>query len=175
MLTFEKIRDFERAERESKELQKLPDNVIEEIKDYIRKKEAIAEKSSSDIIEIENVKKIVRNFFELREKKIVDLALYSVRTQLPIGNLLNIEEKVLAALVNEIKKYREEFREVMRKQDDAGKEEFVYRIKKSIPEFVGPDMKVYKLNENDIIESLPQPLNELLLKEGVIEEVRKPG
>lgn len=175
MLTFEKIRDFERAERESKELQKLPENVIEEIKDYIRKKETIKEKSSADIIEIENVKKIVRNFFELREKKIVDLALYSVKTQLPIRNLLNIEEKVLTALVNEIKKYREEFQEVMRNQDGVEKEEFVYRIKKSIPEFVGPDMKVYKLNENEIIESLPKPLNELLLKEGVIEEVRKPG
>lgn len=172
MLTFEKIRDFERAERESKELQKLPENIIEEINDYIRKKESIKEKSSADIIEIENVKKIVRSFFELREKKIVDLALYSVRTQLPISNLLAIEEKMLVRLVAEIKKYREEFYEEMKKEA-AKTPQMVYRIKKSMPEFVGPDMRVYKLNENEIIESLPKPLNELLLKEGVIEEVRK--
>lgn len=172
MLTFEKIRDFERAERESKELQKLPENIIAEINDYIRKKEAMQEKSSADIIEMENVKKIVRSFFELREKKIVELALYSVRTQLPVDNLLGVEEKMLAAIVSDIKKYREEFQEEMKKQPEQ-KKEAVYRIKKSMPEFVGPDMKVYKLIENEIIESLPKPLNELLLKEGVIEEVTK--
>lgn len=172
MLTFEKIRDFERAERESRELQQLPENIIVEISEYIRKKEATAEKSSYDILEIENAKKIVRSFFELREKKIVDLALYSVRTQLPVDNLLPVEERMFAVLVNEIKKFREEFGEEMKKQATEITET-AYRIKKSIPEFVGPDMKVYKLNENDIVDNLPKPLNELLLKEGVIEEVRK--
>jgi len=171
MLTFEKIRDFERAERESRELQKLPESVISEINDYIKKKEAIQEKTSADIIEIENVKKIVRSFLDLREKKVVDMALYSARTQLPVGNLLPVEERTLAAIANEIKRHREELYHEMKKP--AAAEAVAYRIKKTMPEFVGPDMKIYKLNENDVVENLPKPLNELLLKEGVIEEVRK--
>lgn len=170
MLTFEKIRDFERAERENKELQKLPENIVSEISDYIRRKEEIHEKSSSDIIETENVKKIVRSFFETREKKIVDMALYAARTQLPVENLLPSEQRTLQAIAAEIKLHREGLHEEMKKPPF---ESTVYRIKKTMPEFVGPDMKTYKLTENDIVDSLPKPLNELLLKEGVIEEVKK--
>ncbi len=175
MLTFEKVRDFERAERESRELQQLPANITEEISDYVKRKEAIVEKSSADLLEIENVKKIIRNFLELREKKIVELALYHVKTQLPVGNLLPMEEKMFNSLAGEIRRFREDMQLELKKETPQNNEQISYRITRSMPEFVGPDMKVYKLNENDIVAELPKPLNELLLKEGVIEEVRKEG
>ena len=46
----------------------------------------------------------------------------------------------------------------------------VYKVKRSLPEFVGPDMKIYKLTENEIVE-LPREVERLLLKEGIIEKV----
>ena len=39
MLTFEKIREIEREEKANKQLQKLPEDIIELLKDYLRKKE----------------------------------------------------------------------------------------------------------------------------------------
>ncbi|MBI2076197.1 MAG: DNA replication complex GINS family protein [Candidatus Aenigmarchaeota archaeon] len=174
MLTFEKIRDLERAERESKGLQKLPDNLMEEIRSYIHKKEKLAD--SSAIIEMENVKNIIKRFFELRETKLVSLALYSVKTNLPVENLTKEEETLFSALAEKIKNFRQSFfSELQNPVPEQAKEvkNEVYRVKKSTPEFVGPDLKLYRFNENELIDVsvLPKPLNDLLLKEGVIEKV----
>ncbi|MBI3190188.1 hypothetical protein HYZ41_00640 [archaeon] len=105
MLTFEKIRELERVERESKKLQNLPNDLMDQLREYMHRKERIKEKTSVDILELENVKNTVK-------------------------------------------------------------------VKKSLPEFVGPDMKTYKLTENEVL-TLPIELEQLLLKEGVIEKVEQ--
>ena len=155
MLTYEIIRDLERAERESKKLQKIPEN--------------IAEKTSPDITELENVRRVIKSFFELRTDKIIQLASDTVKTPnpLPPHNIAKREEGLFDKLVETMQIYREAFfREIS--SPVTGKK-IMYRVRKSMPEFVGPDMNVYKLNENDIV-NLPEPLNELLLKNGVIEQ-----
>ncbi len=168
MLTFEKIRDLERAERESKKLQKLPDNLAEELKEYLRKKEKTAD--SSDIIELENIKSTIKRFFEMREQKLMEAVLYSLRTGLPPENLTKEEEKAFRQLMETAKRFREGFFSGL--QSPAEKKT-MYRVKKTLPTFVGPDMNQYTLKENDTLEedALPKPLNDLLLKEGVIEIV----
>ena len=63
MLTFEKIRELERVERENKKLQKLPDDLLDQLSEYMQRKERIREKTSADIIELENVKNTIKRFF----------------------------------------------------------------------------------------------------------------
>jgi len=189
MLTFEKIRDIERAERESKKLQKLPEHLLEELKEYLRRKERISEKTSADITELENVRGIIRRLFETRERKIIELALYTARTGIPVENLTKQEEKTFFFLVDELRRYREMFFEELQKDSSKAKEDvkeeqvkeetsfpvskkIVYRVKKSLPTFVGPDKKVYELIEGQVVE-LPEALNEFLLKEGVIEKIEE--
>lgn len=174
MLTFEKIRDLERAERESKGLQALPENLMEEIRSYIHKKEKLAD--SSAIVEMENVKNIIKRFFELRETKLVSLALYSAKTSLPVENLAKEEEAFFESLVDKIKNFRQSFFSELQNPvlEQIKKEEAeIYRVKKSTPEFVGPDLKLYRLSENELIDVsiFPKSLNDLLLKEGIIEKV----
>lgn len=171
MLTFEKIRDLERAERENKKLQRLPDNLIEELKDYLRKKERV--KDSSDIIELENIKATIKRFFELREQKIMEVVLYSLRTGLPPENLTKPEESMFSQMIGAARKFREEFFSGL--QSPKEQKKVVYKVKKTLPTFVGPDMNEYTLKENDVLDesALPKPLNDLLLKEGVIEIVNE--
>ncbi|MFA4819569.1 MAG: hypothetical protein WC613_01265 [Candidatus Aenigmatarchaeota archaeon] len=169
MLTFDKIRDLERVERQSKKLQKLPDDIAVQLKDYLRRKEKITEKTSTDMIEVENIKTTIKRFFELREGKIVSAVLDTVRTGLPAENMSKDEEKLFYKLTDILKQYRETFfSELNRKEEEKP----MYLVKKATPQFVGPDMKSYKLNESDIV-SIPAPLDELLLKEGIIEKVEK--
>lgn len=205
MITFEKIRDLERAERDNKQLQKLTEGLTDDIKDYLKRKE-IALKSSMDILELENVKNTIKRLFELREKKMLDMALYTVRTGLPPENLSTEEERIFYTIVEGLKNYRESFfarihkeeqkdeiihkPEIMRhaepkiaqesviesslqdiKMEELEEENFVFKVKKTVPQFVGPDMKIYRLQENEIVD-LPKSLNDLLLKEGFIERVK---
>src|SRR3989338_9024375 len=164
MLTFDKIRDMERLEKQGKKLQKVPEDVVAQLREYIKRKEK-GEKTSSDIIELENIKATIKRLFELREGKILSAVLDTVRTGLPSENMSAEEEKLFYKLTDILKQYRESFFSELSREDDKP----MYRVKKATPQFVGPDMKTYKLNEDDIV-SIPPPLDELLLKEGVIEK-----
>lgn len=172
MLTFEKIRELERVEREAKKLQKLPEDIMDQLNDYIQRKEKTKEKTSADIMELENVKNTLKRFFEMREHKILLSALDTVRTGLPPENLTKQEETVFYETVDILKRFREQFFHEINKERQSQGEKPLYRVKKSLPEFVGPDMKIYKLTENELV-SLPAELETLLLKEGVIEKVEK--
>ena len=167
MLTFDKIRDMERLEKQSKKLQKAPEDVVAQLREYIKRKER-GEKTSSDITELENIKATIKRLFELREGKILSAVLDTVRTGLPPENMSQQEESLFYRMTDELKNYREEF------FSELGKEEKtsipMYHVRKTLPTFVGPDMKTYALKENDVV-SIPSPLDELLLKEGVIEKI----
>ena len=170
MLTFDKIRDIERNEKQSKKLQKLPEDIITQLKEYLKRKEKMKERTSADITEMENIKSAIKRFFELREGKIISSALDTVRTGLPPENMTKEEEMMFYNLVETMKRYREQFFSELNKDDVV--EKTLYKVKKTIPSFVGPDMKKYQLVENDVVE-IPAPLNELLLKEGVIEPAKE--
>ncbi len=168
MLTFEAIRETERAERENKKLQELPENFFDLISDYMRKKEKIKDKTSLDILEIENAKNTIKRLIDLREKKVTDIAIMSARTDLVPENL-TVQEKILfEEIVNGLKIFRSKITEQMKKKP----KEIVYKVKKSIPDFIGPDMKVYNLRENSII-SLPKDLADLLINEDVLEKIEE--
>lgn len=170
MLTFEKIRDFERAEKDSKKLQKLPDDFLEQMREYLRKKELLKDKTTSDILEVENVKTTIKRLLEMRERKILDSVLLAVRSNISPENLTNEEEKIFFNFVQQLKDFRENFFDELKKEASIAEREVLYRVKKTLPQFVGPDMNVYNLEENQTL-AIPKPLSDLLLKEGVIEKV----
>ena len=168
MLTFEKIRELERREREEKGLQKLPDNILEELKEYLRKKEDVADQR-----EMKNIKSTIERLFELRENKILDFALYNIRTGMPVENLTEEEKEFFKTLVEELKRFRQGVFSLLEKNTESKNKKNLFRVKKDMPAIIGPDLKEYKLSENEIIDisALPKELNELLMKKDVIEKI----
>jgi len=183
MLTFEKIRDLERAERENKQLEKLPENVLQELGEYLRRKEAIKNKTEFDIREIENVKNTINRLLELREHKIMNLALYSARTGMPVENLMKIEEDLFNQVVESLREFRKKFYEELNtptepqktEKNDVKEEKSIvrYKVVKDLINFVGPDGNEYSFKAGDIIkeDDIPKSLNDLLLKKGIIEKL----
>ena len=167
MLTFESIREVERTERESKKLQKVPDNFFDLVIDYLDKKEKIKDKTSLDFMEIENAKNTIKRLLDMREKKVIDIAVVSSRTGLMAENLTEQEKELFNATMESLKAFRDKVSNQMKKKPS----EIVYKVKKSIPNFVGPDMKVYTLREGDMT-SLPKDLAILLTRENVVEEIK---
>ncbi len=167
MLTFDKIRDMERLERQSKKLQKMPEDLMQQLREYIKRKERITDKTSSDITELENIKSTIKRLFELREGKIVSASIDTVRTGLPPENMSKQEEALFYRMTDELKRFREDFFSELGKEQAASLP--MYRVKKTLPDFIGPDMKTYSIKENDVI-NIPSPLDKFLLKEGIIEK-----
>ena len=166
MLTFEAIRNVERDERENKKLQKLPDNFFDTVRDYLRKKEEMKDKTSLDVMEIENTKNTIKRLLDIREKKVIELAVMSSRTGLAAENLTSEERHLFEQTVNGLKSFRDSIYTQMKKEPA----ETAYKVKKSMPDFIGPDMKNYSIRENDVI-TLPKELADLLIKENIVEKV----
>ncbi|MBI5347518.1 MAG: DNA replication complex GINS family protein [Candidatus Aenigmarchaeota archaeon] len=164
MLTFEKIRDMERMEKNSKNLQKLPENFLKDVKEYLEIKRGL------DILEVESARNTVKRLFELREQKLVNLALYSARTNMPVENLTEREMELFSRITDSIKSFRVDFDEPYSVAEKPAEKERRFRVMKHLPEFIGPDMKTYTLNKGDVTV-LPDELAELLAKNGIVERV----
>ncbi|HLC67970.1 MAG TPA: hypothetical protein VJI12_03750 [archaeon] len=164
MLTFDSIRDLERTERQSKRLQKLPEDIAAQIFEYLKRKERLTDKTSADLVEMENITSTIKRLMELREAKILTSAMDTVRTGLPPEHLTKDEETVFYSLTDALKQHREKFFHDIHNEPGV-----MYRVKRAVPAFIGPDMKTYELNEEEVV-SLPEPLAELLIRDGVIEK-----
>lgn len=166
MLTFDTIRDLERKEKSGKTLEKLPDSLMEEFSAYLRAKEK-SQNASEEILELENVRNTIKRFTDARTRKILDAAFDNARAGLEPKNLAPWEKEFFRQITDLINKHRSALTEELKKPAREKTEE-KFLVKKTIPEFVGPDMKTYSLKKGDTI-TLKNPLNELLLKEGVVE------
>ena len=107
VITYETLFEILRREKSREELQKLPDNFIEEVKKYLNdKKQTTLSKNDDPFSEIEqektqrqisNLKKMLRELYERREKKIITMSLNKSRISNSVmeTNVLLPEEKNL--------------------------------------------------------------------------------
>lgn len=104
IITYETIFDILRKERSSEALQRLDDRFYSDIVSYIRGKQ-----DSDDKELLLNVKKMLKDIYERREKKIVGLAIDRVKLGmegLNTANLLKEERGLFESLVAELIKSR---------------------------------------------------------------------
>ncbi len=91
-ITYEALFDILRKERNREELQKIQDNFYIDVLTYLAEKHALLEQLGSTEhyaataeaekarIQFQNVKKILKELYDRREKKLVMLAVNAVRT-----------------------------------------------------------------------------------------------
>jgi DNA replication initiation complex subunit (GINS family) len=191
IITYEILYDILRREKSRQELQKLDNNFFDDINKYIRDKKAILEdlKSKSSIFakkeiektekELVNIKKIVKEIYDKRESKILQLALSSAVTNKAqdSSNLLNEEKLIFDNLIRFLKESREsllndllddEKPKVIKSEQESIK---TVRILQPIPIFIGDDLNEYGPFEEEYIVSLPVKVAELLIKKGKAEEI----
>lgn len=115
-ITYETLFDLLRKERSSTDLQLLDDSFWMDIIEYIELKEKeVKEKTGLGEIEriklqIKNVKRIIQEIYEKREKKILNIALNVVRTDttsfIDTQNMLKEEESLFKDSIKLLKKYK---------------------------------------------------------------------
>ena len=89
-ITYEQLFDVLRREKVRDELQKLEPNFYLAVRSFLQQKQAIIQQESVGLqslmvqrasIEYQNVKKILRELFDRRERKILTLAMHKTRTE----------------------------------------------------------------------------------------------
>lgn len=195
------LRELHRKERTSPSLQDVG-------KDFYREAEALLEelytrcedakhgdiaKLSAMIAELENVKNTIRDIYELRERKILSDAMYSVKSggAIEAENLTPEEEELLRSVSTALRESRgkllakilaEKTVRVPRKEEQSQlvqKEErqeaaarITVRMLKDLPPIVGVDGRIYGGFKSEDVVSLPEPNARAFINQGAAEEIK---
>lgn len=192
-ISYKTLRKLQQGERISSVLTKIHVNFYQELSSYINTLERSVENEKNPLKlklftdEIFNTKKIATNIYELREKKIVQAALATVRGATPdLSNIVEIEKKLYDSLVAQIKISRKEILEkpyhvnskkqtsssISSNQQKTNPDAHqIVRVLENTPEFIGTDEKTYLLRKEDVI-SLPNEMLAPLLKRGVVKRIK---
>ena|SRR3989344_1744604 len=210
-ITYETLFEILKREKDMADLQKLDANFFDNFVEYLNEKKKMMEKEDDALFsydekkkverQIDNAKRMVKEIYERREKKILNIALIKSRTKSNIidtSSLLENEKKLLDDAEKVLSHFREsiifnvmEGRGADLKDYSKGpmdfevestasnpkaektreKETKLVRFIASVPKFVGKELEEYGPFAEEDIANLPLEIADLLIGKGRVEEI----
>jgi len=205
-ITYETLFELLRREKERSELQKLDPSFFNNILRYLKDKQAILDKQQGDLASVEekkktqeqqeNVRKIIKDLYSKREKKIVGMAIDKSKNKSAIvdnsvflkeerelfDNVVKIldsgRENILSNVI-EMKdpvalggvEQKTNLGEAVHKEELPKKDTKLVRFLSAVPKFVGKELEEYGPFEEEDIASLPIEIATVLINKGRVEEI----
>jgi DNA replication initiation complex subunit (GINS family) len=198
-ITYETLYDILRREKDRAELQELDQLFFEKLTKYIReKKEILRSQEQKDSIfttievqktrkQIENIQKIIKELYEKRESKIMQLALMNSRSNSMKNDkslMLNQEKEIYEKVTNILTNSRQDIlhnivlgnnikTEPKRlKTDEKPKTTSrEVKLKQKLSQFIGTDLNNYGPFEKGDKAKLPIEIAEFLITKNQAEEI----
>jgi DNA replication initiation complex subunit (GINS family) len=206
-ITYDLLFDIIRIEKSRDDLQKLDDKFYKDVADYIITKESVITNPNTPTgereltrIQLGNIKRLLIELYDRREKKIINLAIYKIKTSsgMIITDSLLAEEKILfEKLCLELSKYRlsiidnvitgkapnmdlvhvsETVKSSVRVPSIVDDSEYSssvrsVRFTRPVPRFLGPELEVYGPFEENDIASLPSKIADVLVGKARAEDI----
>ncbi len=209
-ITYETLYDMLRREKNRAELQELDPFFYEKLAKYIKdKQEILLSQEQKDSIfttievqktrkQIENIQKIVKELYEKRESKILQLALMNSRSKVATKDkslMLNSEKGTYDSLINSLNEFREDvlhnivqgkvsngnYQEEIKENEPKGlkKDEKPtintkqVKFRQEMSKFVGTDLNHYGPYQKGDVAALPTDIAELLIDKKQVEEANE--
>ncbi len=170
MITFELIRRIQREEQTSLKLSKLPKGFHGNVNSYLDSKKNVNNRKT--VLEVKNIERLAEDIFNRRERKILNMAIISARTNIPPENLTDEERLFFDQILAVVKARRKEMlADVVAEEEDGEKAELI-SFNQDIPEFVGADMKKYGPFKKGDIARLPEENRDILVNQNVAKEFK---
>ena len=209
VFTYETLYELLRREKDKEELQELDENFYKEALAYLKEKQELYDETlkKDDLFsvnerdalhtQINNIRKLLKDFYDKRERKIIDMAINAVKINknvIDTSALLNSEKELYEKMITVLENFRKdvllnvlmlrqptiEERKDVKKEDAAiknteeKKEEpkiKTVKFKENIEQFVGKNLEVYGPFSQDDEAKLPSEIAQILVKQGKVEEV----
>ena len=203
-ITYETLFEMLKREKETTDLQKLDTAFFNDFVDYLNEKKKMLEKDDALFSydekkklerQIDNARRIIKEIYEKREKKIIELALIKSRTKSNIidkSHFLDNEKKFFNMITEILDAFRVEAIErvlagsyLSKDKEEAAildnkaaeesqkKDTKLVRFLNSVPKFVGKELEEYGPFEEEDIANLPAEIADILLGKGRAEEIKE--
>ena len=202
-ITYDLLFDILRIEKSREDLQKLDHKFYKNVIEYINIKESFIKDANTSHsereltkIQLGNVKKLLTELYERRERKIINLALYKIKTSSGVINtdsLLEEEKFLFDSVYLQLSKYKLEILDniingkapllsavsflntsIVKSVEDSNEDAHgvkSIRFIKAVPRFLGPELEIYGPFEENDIASLPSRIASILIKKNRAEEM----
>ena len=204
IITYEILYDLLRREKSNQELQVIEKNFFEKVIKYLSEKESILQSqqqkssrfASTEIQkttkQLENINKILKELYDRRETKIIQLAIFSSKTKEKpnLSILLPEESEFFNSIIEVLDKYREDIlfnllngkapdiTKIVKieepkqlKSENKEKENTLIRFNENIPKFMGEDLSVYGPFKQEDMEKKKKIIANILVSKGSAKEV----
>ncbi len=201
-ITYETLFEILKREKDTTDLQKLEPNFFSEFVNYLNEKKKLLEKDEALFSyeekkkvdkQIDNAKRIIKEIYERREKKIINIALIKSRTKSNImdtSSFLENEKKILDDVVKVLDGFRTSIidniitgnnptmkaeskveEEGTKTAGEKQKSTKLVRFLYAVPKFVGKELEEYGPFEEEDIANLPIEIADLLIGKEKVEEI----
>lgn len=190
IITYEKLYEILRMEKFRTDLQKVPSDFLDSVRNYLSEKTKIIEKQKAketsmfqaEVMatqrQLENVKRILNEIYDRRESKILQAAVFASRSGgKPIPNLLSHEKDLYDSLLEVLSSFRAgvlinllQNKSVEKPKPKSIKTEnkeistCMLRFTDAIPRFVAENLKSYGPFEAEDVAVVPKLASDVLIK-----------
>lgn len=193
IITFQSIYDMVRKEKTSEEIQELHPDVFKQLTSYLKTKIQIYKNSKNRglnpgelekmKVQIVSARKLIKELYERRERKILHLAINKSRTKSDIiddSTLLNEEKLIFDDVTEILDKYRQDIllnlvnarlpfgkkeeTKPIENKEETKSETMLIRFTSSVQKFLGLKEEIYGPFEPGDIASIPNEIAEVIIK-----------
>lgn len=193
VVTYETLYEILRREKLRAELQPLDKSFLKDVVKYLSEKQSILDSQMNKVSvfsssetqktqkQIDNIKRMIKDLYERRERKIIEQAISSSRLddKPDFQGMLYEEKELYKSLISTLNSFRQgvllnilSLKEPKIDEKDKPKElktedkpsNKLIRFLHATPQFVGDDMKVYGPFEEEDIAALPLKAADILIK-----------
>ncbi len=167
MLTYEALRKMMADEKKAKKLLDLPEDFFHEAKAYLENKAKFA-KDKEDAWELDSSRRALQDLLEIREGKLLNVALFNVRSGESPGSITREEKEFFDRVVAEIRSFQEKQKGIFEGRKEPMK---TVAFLDDLPRFVGTDMKNYGPFQKGDVATIPEANAGLLTGKGIAKQV----
>lgn len=163
MLTYETLSRVVSQERGSKTLTGLPGEFFEDAKLYIDTKSRLSP-AKEDGWELDNAKRLLSDLMEIRERKILTLALFFVRSGVSPANLARDELEFFSSLVAALKEFQDRKKVMIEGRPES---RWVVAMLQDVQEFLDTRMRKYGPYNKGDVATIPEEHARLLVEKNM--------